>query len=285
MRRNVRVHTFGFVLGISLAVSTSAHAQQAVTAPPANSATAAAAAKVEAPELVTDRPDFTESSEVMWKGGFQFESGFSYEGDKADEVSARSMGAPSALMRIGLGHKAELRIGGDGWLSESAQGSRTTGYSDVEVGAKIRLFNQDQIGVDLAVLPMVSLPVGADGFTSGAVDPTVKLTWARELPAGFGLTGNVNYASITEDGSRFNQGALSFSLGHDLFAGWGYYVEAYSFSKMSHADGAGVTLNGGFSHGIGDNMQFDIEAGRGVTAAAPDWFMGFGFALRGPFRR
>jgi hypothetical protein len=247
--------------------------------------TVSQAQAVEMPELVTDRPDFTESSEVIWKGGFQFESGLSFETDGHDQDRARAFTAPAALMRIGLGFRTELRLGGEGLLTQVVGDVRSSGYSDFEVGAKVKLFNQDQIGFDLAVLPIVSLPVGADGFTSGTVDPTVKITWARELPAGFGLTGNVNVAVLSDTAGRFSQEALSFSLGHDLFAGWGSYLEAYGFSRLERDGSSAVTFNGGVARPVGDRMQFDIEAGRGLTADAPDWFVGFGFAIRGSLRR
>ena len=233
---------------------------------------------VDVPEIVTDRPDFTESSETIPRGWLQIESGVSLEGDAA----TRAFTAPSALFRLGLGHRTELRFGAEGLVAESTGSFRRSGGSDLEVGAKIRILDADRAGIDLALLPMVSLPTGAAHLTSGGYDPTLKITWARELPSGFGLTGNVNLSSLTEDGQRFHQEAISFSLGHDLFKGWGAYAEAYGFSKMSAAEGAGITVNGGLSHLVGRRAQFDIEAGRGVTSAAPDWFVGIGFAVIAP---
>ena len=188
-------------------------------------------------------------------------------------------------MCIGLGYGSELRIGAEGLLSELTQGSRTSGASDFELAAKIRLFNSNQIGFDLAVLPMVSLPTGADAFSTGGVDPTLKVTLAHDLPAGFGFSSNVDFRSITESGARFHQEAVSISIGHDFFSAWGYYVEGYGVSKMARGEGAGITFNAGVSHLVGDNMQCDVEAGRGMTAAAPDWFIGSGFAIRGHFGR
>lgn len=261
--------------------STSLTASAQISSTPAAHTTAPAAAPMEVPGIVTDRPDFTESSEVVPKGGFQFESGISYEGD----AGARSVGAPSALMRIGLGGRAELRIGADGYLSEAVHGVRTSGGSDLEIGGKVRLFNQDQIGVDLALLPAVSLPTGTAAFTSGGYDPSMKITWARELPAGFGLTGNVNWGSVSDDAGRFNQESLSLSLGHDLVAGWAGYAEIYGFSRLERDGARAITVNGGVARPVGDTIQFDIEAGRGLTSGAPDWFVGFGFAIRGPIGR
>lgn len=237
---------------------------------------------VEVPEIVTDRPDFTESSESIRKGGFQFESGVSFEGDGRD---VRSFTAPSALMRIGIGRGTELRFAGDGLLSEAISGVRSSGYSDIEVGAKFHVVYADRAGFDLAILPFVSLPIGADGFSSGTVDPTLKITWARELPAGFGVTGNVNVSVLSDDAGRFDQKSISFSFGHDLIAGWGSYGEIYGFSRLDRDGSRAITVNGGISHPAGDRMQFDFEAGRGITADAPDWFFGAGFAIRGSLRR
>lgn len=233
------------------------------------------------PEMVTDRPDYTESSDVVPPGLFQFESGLNYEGRSSDGVRERSLTVPGALMRIGLLPRVELRLGGDGFLSQNVNGLRTSGYSDFEVGVKVRLLDQDHAGLDLALIPMTSLPVGANGFTSGGVDPTLKITWARGFPKGFDLTGNFNLASVSDDLGRFSQKAISVSLGHDLAGGWGGFIETYGFTPMDRDTAAGVTLDWGVTHAIGRDFQVDVEAGRGLTVAAPDWFVGFGFAVRG----
>ncbi len=249
----------------------------------AGSAAAQQTSTAETPgELVTDRPDFTESSQTIARGWYQFESGVTYEGDGRE---ARAFSAPAALMRIGLGRNTELRVGADGFVSETFAGVRTSGVSDIELGFKTQLLNQERHGIDFAVLPAISLPTGGDGFSSGSADPSVKLTWGRDLPAGFGMTGNVNFASFRDDAGRYGQEAVTLSFGHDLVAGFGAYAEVYGMSRLARGESAAWTVNGGVTHPVGANMQFDIEAGRGVTAAAPDWFIGAGFAVRSPFTR
>jgi len=234
-------------------------------------------------ELVTDRPDFTESSVVVGKGIWQLETGTAYVG----EADARAFAAPQALLRLGLTNRLELRLGGSGFLSERATAGAepTVGGSDFEVGAKLTLLDEERAGFALAVIPIVSLPVGSEAFTSGGVDPTVKVTWSRELPSGFGLSGNFNVMSQTEDDSRVTRGAWSASLGHDLFLGWGGYAEVYGFSSVERDGQAAWTFNGGLTHGFGPDRQLDVTVGRGMTAAADDWFVSAGFSLRGAWRR
>ena len=97
---------------MTLALTTTAAAQTPNTT---------AVSAQDAGELITDRPDFTESSAVIRRGLFQFESGLSFEADRESGVRHRSVAAPAALLRIGLGMRSELRLGGEGWLEESSR--------------------------------------------------------------------------------------------------------------------------------------------------------------------
>jgi hypothetical protein len=233
-------------------------------------------------ELVTDRPDFTESSLVVGKGIWQLETGAIYGG----EGTARAFAAPQALLRVGVSRTFELRFGTTGVVAERAGAGfeNTVGGADFELGAKLTLLDEDKHGIAMPVIPIVSFPTG-NAFSSGGVDPRVKVTWARDLPSGFALSGNVNVMSQTEGDARVTRGAWSFSLGHDLFFGWGGYAEVFGFSSLEQGGGQAVTINGGLTHGIGPDRQFDITVGKGVSDAADDWFVSAGFLLRGGWRR
>jgi hypothetical protein len=225
------------------------------------------------PELVTDRPDFTESSDVVGRGFVQFETGTTFEFDRSE----KSMTAPLGLVRIGVGDRVEIRISGDGFVSTRA----AHGISDMEAGVKVRLLHSEKWGFDAAVIPMITVPTGSREMSSGAYDPTLKLTYAKSLGRGFDLSGNVNFSRVTDGGDVYGQRAYSVSVGHDLGGHWGGYWEAYGFSQVEKGGRAAWTLDTGVSRGLGGNMQVDFEVGRGVTEAAPDWFVGVGFALRG----
>lgn len=283
--------------GLVLTIALSATAGPASDKAAATSTTAAAtpatatttAAESGLGELVTDRPDFTESTDVVGTGVAQLETGIAYEGDGEGSARTRGLTTPQALLRIGLSRHTELRLGADGFVSETAGvgagAVRTSGGSDFELAVKFHLPTEKRLGIDLAIIPIVSLPIGSSAFTSGGVDPTVKIGMARGLPAGFDLSGNVNVSSLTEGDARFTQTAVSASFGHDLVKGWGGYWEVYGFSSVEKAGRPAWTFDTGVTHPVGPNRQVDMTVGYGLTDAAPNWFVSAGFSLRGSFRR
>lgn len=239
-------------------------------------------------ELITDRPDFTESSEVVGHGVLVIESGFTFEGDAWLGEQSRSIATPSVLARIGIGSRAELRLSGDGFVTGwmvGQPGSWTPGYSDLEVGAKVKLLDRPRF--DVAMIPSLSVPMKNRHFSTQTYDPAVSLTWATEVSARTTLAGNLNLSRLWDGERRYHQHAVSVALGHELSGTWGAYGEIYGLTAMrGPATAAGWTANGGVTRAVGRHLQLDAEAGRGLTEAAPDWFAAFGFAIRRvPFGR
>ena len=191
---------------------------------------------------------------------------------------------PFALLRLGVSRRMELRVSSDGYVlssSESTVGQSTSrGRADLEVGAKYLLREGGDGGFAFAVIPMASVPVGADGISSGALDPTIKFTWATSLPRSFDISGNVNVSRLGDDLGRYTEHGLSVSLAHDLAWGWGFYSEVFGFTPRGRPHSNAWTLDAGVSRLLSDNTQIDFEFGRGLTRAAPDWFIGAGVGIR-----
>ena len=230
-----------------------------------------------APEFVPDRPDFTESSEVVGRHVVQVETGLRLE--QSDDTT-RQVSAPQMLVRVGLGSRVEVRIGGDGYIAQSMRTPggqlHTSGHSDAQVSTKVKLL-AGGAGLHLAVLPFLSLPTASHGFGSTGYDPGVKLAWARDVSGGVNLSGNVNASSVTADVGRRWKRELSLSAGHGLGGAWGAYWEAFGSLDAGRCD---CSLDTGVSLAIGANSQIDIEAGRGISGHSPHWFVGGGFAVR-----
>jgi hypothetical protein len=243
--------------------------------------------------LATDRPDFTESTETVTRGRLQLEGGYTFTIDNKPPSRARSHTAPELLLRVGLLDGFELRIGWEGytWLHEpfpdKSRAGRSIfredwsqGGSDLYLGFKHKLFEQDGPRPHFALIPAITAPSGSAGWSSGDVDPEVKLAWAYDLAEGLSLAGNVNFAAPTDQARRFFQSAASVSLAIDLLENVGAYVEYFGFYPAGKDIDSAHTASGGLTWRITENLQLDWRAGIGLNGAADDFFTGVGFAVR-----
>lgn len=243
--------------------------------------------------MVTDRPDFTESTDAVPRGHVQIEAGYTFAYDRVGSDRVRDHSAPELLLRIGLFDNMELRVGwaGYSWNEhqfevEADDDERVTleewsqGANDVTVGAKYKFFDQQGFRPHLGVIGELSLPSGSVGVSAGDVDPAIKILWAYDLSERFGLAGNVNFASVSDDVGRFFQSSASLSFAAALSDRWGGYVEYFGFYPIARDSDCAHTLNGGLTYLVSDNIQIDWRAGFGLNEAADDFFTGVGLAWR-----
>lgn len=234
--------------------------------------------------LVTDRPDFTESSLTVPAGHVQVEGGatFTQQGDE----KSNSLG--EILVRIGLGQKTEVRlgVGSYGSIDPGVPGAATlSGYEDPSVGIKIMLTEADMNLLPpgrpvMALLLGTSVPVGSDELTADEWQPEAKLLMAWELNDWLSLASNLIYGYPTDGDERFHQAGASLSAAFSLTDRWGAFLEGYGFSKES-VDGSSTTyVNGGFTFGVSNDVQLDVRVGAGLDDPSPNWFAGVGAAVR-----
>lgn len=226
----------------------------------------------------------TEPSDVVGRGIANLDMGTTFESSGAAAEFDRATTFPMALLRIGVSRRFELRVGSDGYIVNSYGSglgqSTTRGQTDIQVGASYVVREGGDGRFALAIIPLASLPTGADGLTSGSVDPTVKFAWSTGLPKDFEIAGNVNLSRVGDDLGRYTERLVSASLSHDLKADWGGYWEAYGVLPQGRADSAAWTLHTGVTHGVGGNAVIDLSVGRGITAPASDWFVRAGVGVR-----
>ena len=92
----------------------------------------ASSAFASADDIVTDRPDATESSSVVEPGYYQIEAGWLYADNDGTGVDVHTL--PQTLFRMGIVDRLELRLGWDGYIDEGSGGA--SGVGDGELGAK-----------------------------------------------------------------------------------------------------------------------------------------------------
>jgi hypothetical protein len=124
---------FCTMLLLLLAASTSGWADRTGDGAPPHEASAQAQDAI-APELeiVTDRPDITESSIVIPAGGVQVENGLTWTADHGQ----RTADAPQSLPRVGVGGRTEVRLGIPDYVYSLGRHQPRYGFTDVSVGVK-----------------------------------------------------------------------------------------------------------------------------------------------------
>lgn len=243
-------------------------------------------------ELVTDRPDQTESAAVVAPGFFQLEAGGLFT--RVDEVGDDSIDVlegPGTLARIGVGSRTELRLGWAGLVEVDANGE-TDGVADAELGAKVSLRTGETGGPAMALLAGVSLPVGDDEFTSDRYDPSFRLAVEHDLAERVSLGYNLGMAWSSEvtgggPGRRavretFSRFVYTAALGFALSPRLGAFAEVFGEEPVDAPGSSDVSVDGGFTYRVRPNLQLDLFGGAGLTDDAADWFVGTGFVVRWP---
>ncbi len=245
----------------------------------------------EAAELVTDRPDQTESSVVVPRGSYQLELGWTFSRDEEAGVRADVHEVPGTLLRVGLSEKVELRLGWAGLIDAEARFGNfefaEDGTGDGELGAKIHLAEERGGRPEIALLLSTSVPIGDDAFTTDRFDPAVRLALAHTLSdkASLGYNFGLAFESSLDDGGERDTLSYAFytvALGLALNDRWGAFVELYGDVPASASGGPANSFDGGFTYLLRDNVQLDLAAGAGLSSAADDWFVGLGLSMRFP---
>lgn len=254
----------------------------------------------DAPDLVTDRPDQTESAESVPAGLFQLEIGWTYalEEGEGGGGEIRSHAVPEALLRIGLGSGLEARVGFAGWISEDeelADGPDRTdsGVGDVEVGLKWRVVRGNGASPQIALLGGVTLPLGQEGFGSERADPTVRLSLSHDLSERVALGYNAGLSwetAVFEAPGSPTREALdtqadflyTLALGVGLTERLGAFFESYGFLGLSDGRPDRHSLDGGLTLLLSPTLQLDLRSGFGLNEAAEDWLIGAGLSVRFP---
>jgi hypothetical protein len=239
--------------------------------------------------IVTDRPDFTESSVTVGYGVVQLETGYTYTFDDDGSSSTRSHSYPESLLRVGMfadwfefrvdWNYAEERVNefGDGITSNS-------GAEDLGLGVKLALTPQECILPETAIILQMTVPSGSTAFTADEVLPGVNYLYGWDINDCWSTGGSTQLNRAVDDvtGDAYVEFAQSWTVNRSFFeehlvgfAEW--YVLAPCSADTNHNQ---HYANGGFSVRLSDDVQWDVRAGGGLNDAADDFFAGTGLSIR-----
>ncbi len=270
--------SFAFTSFALLFASVPAFAADAPAGPSAGSSSGGssgvipASTDAAADAVTPDRPGFTNGSDVVPKGRVQAEGGATRTVYPAGGGHATD--GPETLIRTGLNDKTELRI----TLPNYIWPSGTSGFSDGALGIRYKFYQSPDGNTKFAFTPTLSVPIKSAVTTSGHVDPSFLFSGQTTSGTRWGISSNLILSYPTQNGTRLANytatAQVTYALSGPLAVFGDVYDNAVSGSLPT------PIADAGFTYKVANNVQLDLETGRGLGGAAPTQFYGGGVAVR-----
>jgi hypothetical protein len=226
------------------------------------------------PTITTDRPAFTDASTVVPSGYLLFENGFTQTGSHRQS----SFDFPETLARFGLAANTEMRFTAPDYFQNYNTGSGFgSGWGDLSLGVKQQL-TASSVGFDAALIVALSFPTGANIISSHGYDPQFLLPWSHPISKNWTAAGMFSLLWPTQGPRRNLTGQASFLLDRQITTRWDAFAEYGGY--FPQRGGPQNLVHLGTSFKITSNQQLDFHAGFGLSSAAVDHFVGFGYSFQ-----
>jgi hypothetical protein len=225
--------------------------------------------------IATDRPQITSSSIVVPCGSLQFENGLQVT---TANGSQRGLDLPETAVRFGIAGKTELRFAAPNYFyNDDTSFGYTNGWGDLTVGLKQQL-GPARGGFDVSLIPALSLPTGANLLSSHGYDPSLQMPWSHPFRKSWTVAGMLSLLWPTVEGRRDLAGQSSVYFDRQLTQPWDAYLE-YS-GAFPRRGGPLHVIDFGTAYKISPHQQLDFHCNFGLSSAAPDHSIGFGYSFR-----
>lgn len=211
-------------------------------------------------EMVTDRPDFTESAVTIPKGRVQLETGYVYTRTGNDT----ERGMEETLLRIGLSDRVELRVGIPNYIRVTECGVTRSDFDDSFLGMKWVLRKGNDGGAGIALLAGTTLPTGSRAVAEHKAQPEAVFVVEGDLSDKISAGINLGMGRPSDGGQRFNQVFGSATVGYDFTDKLGGYVEVYAFNRTEAGGSTQKYFNTGLTYLTRPDLQFDARVGFGL---------------------
>jgi len=226
-----------------------------------------------AQSIEADRPNQTQSSSVVPAGAFQWECGFSGTWTPGFGGNIQTLEMPNALFRVGLSKRIEFRLEHEisridhrAWdeIDVLARGTR-----DVQLGAKLSLFEREGKKIRVAYLGHVVAPSGEEEFRGdwGMVN---KLCVSHDVGSDWSL--GYNFGADLLRGSSI--ATYSLAMGRRINDRLGLYFEPYGTHDLARGSHM-ASVDAGITFLSSDQWQWDLSYGTGLNHSMNYTAVGF----------
>ncbi len=229
-------------------------------------------------KIDTDRPDQTESAVLVPKKWMQFEFGIGKQENKPGDIGFQH---PTLLSKYGLNKRVELRLittlASNHFYNGSAVKQKESGLEPVEIGAKIALWEENKLLPKTSLIFHFAIPtLASKKFRADKLAPNFRFTMQNSITNNIAIGYNLG-----AEWDGYNKEATwiyTFAPGFNIGKKWYGYVEAFGF--ISKMDKPQHSLDAGIAYYVTPNFKLDLSSGIGISAAAPDWYVAFGWSVR-----
>jgi hypothetical protein len=223
------------------------------------------------PGIEPDRPDVTNGTHIVPAGLVQIEFGGMYTRDTPEQTG----GTSPFTIRIGLADWLEARFGADGIATQNGPDATGTGFGNVQLGAKLRLWADPGGAPVLSILPSINLPTGdsSKGLGSGDTDYTIALLTGTDIYRRGHIDINYGIGAIGAGQGRrhYVQHLISASLSEAVTDRWNPYVELFWFSRTDIDASSETAIDTGVIYELGAHLALDGGVQFGVAGPASDF--------------
>jgi hypothetical protein len=223
-------------------------------------------------EIVTDRPDVTNSSVVVPPGSVQSENGVNLSSRTGSQI----IDGTNTRWRLGIASCLELLVDLPTY-STPVRGLGSSGFSDVSPAIKWQV-SPIPGKVDASVVFGVGLPTGTIDVAGRGAQPYLQMPWSWELHGGWGVSGMLTEFFRPSDVAIPRITEATFAIEKDvtdktsLFLEYvGDYPESASPSQL---------LNSGGLYRLSPTEQVDFHIAFGLNHNAPSYIVGVGYSFR-----
>ena len=213
-------------------------------------------------QLITDRPNQTDTSVIINTGDIQIETGISLQ-----EIETNI----SSLIRIGIMSGFELRINANYLINDQISFQRKSSFSDFVLGSKFKIFNSDKSKAKISFLSNISIPTAPEIFSFNEYGFLNKILISHDFKSNSQIISNLGYSKFTN-----YQGQYIYSLVY------GKRLESFSiFFELfgdSNSNFTNLNFDSGLTYLLDSDNQFDLSIGKGLDNDL--FFVKLGFSFR-----
>jgi hypothetical protein len=223
-------------------------------------------------EIATDRPDVTNSSQVVPVGSLQGENGINSTGNGSD----RTIDGTNSRLRLGVAPCFEILVDLPNYVGR-LQGSPDGGFTNVVPAMKYQLSSLPE-SWNLSVTAGAGLPTGATKITGPGVQPYLQFPWSHELGNGWGTSGMFTTFFFPSNPLNNETTEATFVLEKKISERTSLFVE---YVGDFPSRGSNVELfNMGGEYLLTRTQQIDFHIAFGLNRNSPDYIVGVGYSWR-----